>query len=538
MNQYDVTIIGGGISGLTAAAILSRAGQKVAVFEMSGITGGYLAGFERKGFVFDSAIHWLNQCNEKGHVYKVLSSVGNSFPKVRDQVKIKKVVNDKLDFLLTSNPEYLKSEIIKAFPHEQKGVEKFFNSAKKVADTLNAQTVDFRDPKTRTAPKNIKHYFDMAKFGLKFLPYIFYSGDDGVKKGLKKYFKDPELIKLWKSEPDILSCLIPIAWAYNNDYQLPPVGGGQVIPRWLEKTLKKYGGEVYCNSKVTKIIDDGKKAVSIVVEKDGTETSFKSQYIISASDSVSLFEKIMRPKLFGGNLLEQLKSAELYSSAVTVYLGLNSKAEELGFGEETIFITKENISRSVRNSGDPELSDITVFSPSARDRSMAPENKGTLTIFVPAYFSQFNNWETEKNEHGERVRGEKYKKLKKEYGDILIERVEKELGIDIASKIEFMDVATPLTYERYTGNRYGTMMGARPCSKNFKSGIAKSKTPLKNVFLCGHWAALGGGVPVAVSTGANAALLVLKNKKSPFFQVFRNYFDDTVTLEELNKKIL
>ena len=58
----DVAIIGGGVGGLTAAALLSQAGLSVVVLERESRPGGYLAGFHRKAFVFDSAIHWLNQC--------------------------------------------------------------------------------------------------------------------------------------------------------------------------------------------------------------------------------------------------------------------------------------------------------------------------------------------------------------------------------------------------------------------------------------------------------------------------------------------
>jgi flavin-dependent dehydrogenase len=78
--QCDVVVIGAGISGLTAAALLSKAGLHVVVVEAQSGVGGCIAGFERKGFKFDSAIHWLckmgsslllthvvNQSRFKGH---------------------------------------------------------------------------------------------------------------------------------------------------------------------------------------------------------------------------------------------------------------------------------------------------------------------------------------------------------------------------------------------------------------------------------------------------------------------------------------
>lgn len=71
--EYDVIVIGAGISGLTAAGLLSRAGLSVCVLEMDARPGGYLAGFRRKDFRFDSAIHWLNQLGPDGLVTRVFS---------------------------------------------------------------------------------------------------------------------------------------------------------------------------------------------------------------------------------------------------------------------------------------------------------------------------------------------------------------------------------------------------------------------------------------------------------------------------------
>ncbi len=80
-NEFDVVIVGAGVSGLTAATLLSRAGLKVCVLEKHRILGGYLQGFERKGFIFDTAIHWLNQCGKDGSVTAVFKLLGDDFPR-------------------------------------------------------------------------------------------------------------------------------------------------------------------------------------------------------------------------------------------------------------------------------------------------------------------------------------------------------------------------------------------------------------------------------------------------------------------------
>ena len=56
-SYYDVVIVGAGIGGLTAGALLSKAGLSVCVLEKEPHPGGYRAGFRRKDFLCDIAIH-------------------------------------------------------------------------------------------------------------------------------------------------------------------------------------------------------------------------------------------------------------------------------------------------------------------------------------------------------------------------------------------------------------------------------------------------------------------------------------------------
>jgi phytoene dehydrogenase-like protein len=52
-NKRKIVIVGAGISGLTAAAYLSREGCNVLLIEKSDKCGGLLNSFDREGFVFD-----------------------------------------------------------------------------------------------------------------------------------------------------------------------------------------------------------------------------------------------------------------------------------------------------------------------------------------------------------------------------------------------------------------------------------------------------------------------------------------------------
>jgi prolycopene isomerase len=77
------------------------------------------------------------------------------------------------------------------------------------------------------------------------------------------------------------------------------------------------------------------------------------------------------------------------------------------------------------------------------------------------------------------------------------------------------------------------MMGARPGRKNMKNRISHYQTPVRNLILGGHWAELGGGVPIAAKAGANASLLVLKKENHEAFKCLARYMDNKIPLEAL-----
>lgn len=74
--QPPVIIVGGGLSGLTAAAYLARAGHTVMLFEKASAPGGRARTRERNGFFFNQGAHALRQ---PGAGERVLSELGVSY---------------------------------------------------------------------------------------------------------------------------------------------------------------------------------------------------------------------------------------------------------------------------------------------------------------------------------------------------------------------------------------------------------------------------------------------------------------------------
>src|SRR6056297_330909 len=532
--KYDIIIIGAGISGLTAGALAGKFGLKCCILEKESKQGGYLAGFTRNGFKIDTAIHWLNQCNKNEMAGRIFNLIGSNSPEIKIMQKIYRFKGDNYDYLLTNNPDELKEKLISDFPHEKKGIEKFYHSAKKIAQGSIQYAKLFRTEESMSFPEKIIFKLRLLKFVLPLIKYIFFSGEKGVTKGLNLFFKDKNLHKLYHSEKDLLSCLFPIAWAYIEGYQIPAKGGASVFIQWLTHVNNFYKNDLILNAEVKNLKINNRVCESIHFLQNETQYELKSKYIISTNDIESLYTKMLPENTISQKFKQKLENAVLYSSALTISIAIDCPSENLGIHQELICISKENITRDDHDGGDPQLSDISVLSPSARDKSLIPKGKGLITLYMPAYIDYKNNWLTEKDSEGHFIRTDNYYKLKDEIAGMLIQRVEEKLSIDIKSHILFLDISTPITYLRYTGNKNGTMMGARPGKENMKAGIAHHQTPVKNLILGGHWADLGGGVPICAKSAANAVLLLLKKENKQSFRLLANYMDGKITIEQLN----
>ena len=527
--EYDIVVIGAGVGGLTAAALLSKAGYTVCVLEKEPHAGGYLAGFRRKDFRFDTAIHWLNQCAPGGMAHKIFEILGSDHPDAISQRRIRRYKGDTFDYLLTNNPDELRDQWCAEFPKEKEGIHRFFKAAKKLGRSFDNFSNIFRTEETMTFFEKMRNKINLLKFAIPFIPYITYSGEKGIKKGLNKFFKEDELQKVFASDTELLSCLVPIGWAYYGDFQSPPKGGSQVIPEWMQHIIEYYKNDLYFKCRVKEILLDGDTATGVRFECRGAEYSVKSKYVIAACDVETLYEKMLPDHVVPAKLKKTLKGAELYSSSVTLSIALDCPTEDLGFNEEFVHMASENVPRGQHSSGDPMNSEISILAPSLRDKSLAPEGCGTLTIYMPAFMDYQDNWQTSVDEEGNYIRNDAYKKLKNELAEVILKRVEDKIAPGLRSHILFYDVATPVTHWRYTGNRNGSMMGAKPGRENMQGKVAHYQTPVKNLLLGGHWAELGGGVPIAVKAGANAALLIFKKENPKAFKILAEYMDGKTT---------
>ena len=72
---WDYIVIGSGMGGMTAAALLSQLGNKVLVLEQHYVAGGFTHTFRRKGWVWDVGVHAVGEVTSQAVVGRILSQL-------------------------------------------------------------------------------------------------------------------------------------------------------------------------------------------------------------------------------------------------------------------------------------------------------------------------------------------------------------------------------------------------------------------------------------------------------------------------------
>lgn len=518
--ETDVAIIGAGMGGLTAAALLAKSGLRVAVLEMELQPGGYLAGFQRKRFVFDTAIHWLNQCGPRGGVRRILDFVDASAPATPPLRRIRRYRGESFDYLLTSRPDDLRDQLCADHPGQAEGIRRFFAAARTIGDTFEGMADHLRARETMSLLERATRGAAMGRVTLPFLKWIRHS----TEHAFEHIFAAPFLAEMFCSEERLIACLTQVGWAYTGDYQVPPEGGSRAFPRFLAGAVEAWGGSVIYRARVDSIQLQEGRATGVTYSRGGrtkTEHHLRARYVLGACDLEALYERMLPPGTVDERTLQRLRAADLYDSSVSVFLATDVPPDQLGFGEELVVVSRDDVSRADHNCGDPERAAISVLAPSLRDPSLAPEGQGTVTLLTMANIAYAERWKSGPGDE----RGEAYQRFKQAYADVLIRRVEEAMAPGLREHIVTMEIATPLTHQRYTGNRDGSIMATRPSRPNFRHKVARYTTPVPNLYLSSHWAELGGGVPIAVRAGCNAALMVLKSERPVAFEVLAEVMD-------------
>ncbi len=482
-------VIGAGPGGLTAAALLAKAGMRVTVLERLPHIGGRTSCFQHNGFKFDHGPTFF-------HYPQVLESIlrGLGYDLWREldlrrlDPQYRLVFGRGGEMLATPDVERMEREIARVCAQDSGSLRRFLidnrHKLEKFKPFLEAPFQSWRStmhPRLLTLLPTLKPWRSL----------------DGE---LKTYFSD-ERVRLafsFQSKylgmspfecPSLFTILAFLEYEYGIYH---PIGGCGSVTVALARIAQQLGAEIHVNEPVEQILFDGRKAI-------GVRTScreYKGDGIVINADFARAMHRMVPNGLRRRWTDTKLEKKRMSCSAFMLYLGVDGIYRNVP--HHTIYVAKdyernmEEIATKHVLSDDPSY---YVQNAGVTDGSLAPRGKSTVYVLVPVTHQHSRvDWTREK----QRYRNLVLKKL----ADIGME--------DIESRITYERVLTPADWDAGFELHKGSVFGlAHSWSQMLHLRPRNRFEELENVYLVGGSTHPGSGLPVIFESARISSRLML-----------------------------
>ncbi len=236
--------------------------------------------------------------------------------------------------------------------------------------------------------------------------------------------------------------------------------------------------------------------VSGVVDDSGI--LHKANAIIANSSVPDLFGDLIPREQVPPYYRKVLNSHGPSLSSFIVWLGLNRELKEIKDYE--IFIDKGDSPEAAYSaclSGDLDRAGMGVTIYDNLYRGYSSPGTSTLSVMTLCGYEPWKRFE------GDYFAGRKdaYIRQKERLAQILIKKTEALAIPNLTSMIEVMEIGTPLTNIRYTGNYQGAIYGYN--RQGARMNLLDVRTPVKGLYLASAWSH-GGGYTPAMMAGRHA----------------------------------
>ncbi len=482
MAERSLIIIGAGIGGLSAGCYARLNGYRAQIFEMHSQSGGVCTGWRRKGYTFDGCMHHLAGCLPGSPLYHMWQDLG-AMPRTiyypEDLICIEGT--DGRRFTVYIDIDRLEQHMLELSPGDATVIREFTQAARRFA---------------RFSMMDMVLAKPWQMLGL--LPHLGFLGRWG-KVTLEQYserFSDPFLRRAFPmiqyDLPGIpaLVALMFVAGCHTRSLAWP-AGGSLAFVQSIERRFRDLGGELYLKSRVVEVLVEpgprGDRAVGVRLE-DGSE--HHADTVISNADGhATIFG------LLGGRYTNDLIRS--YYDQVPAEQGMGLHVS-LGVARD---LTQEphalvlwlpepvTIAGDVRDRLDLEL---YAFAP-----EMAPVGKTVVKAHFPGNYAYWRNL---------REQGAAYNEEKQRIAETVIALLERRFP-GLRQQVEAVDVATPLTIERYAGSFHGLQAWPVPNQSPMDAlsgkGLSRTLPGLDQFYMVGQWAG-GLGLPNVAAMGRKA----------------------------------
>lgn len=451
--NYDVVVIGAGNGGLTAAIRVLQGGFSCLLLEKHNLPGGFATSFKRGRFEFEASLHELNDFGspeEPGDIRTLFRSLGveDKIDWIRIPEAYHLITTDKkYDCVMPFGVDAYIEKMEEYCPGSRKSMTEFFELCNEVRD---AQTY------SNSVNGNTDSNYMKANF-----PNFIKAGSYSVNEVL-------DALKMPKKAQDILNAY----WCYlgvdcdrmsflhygsmviryiTRDAWMPKMRSHE-ISLAMDTRIRELGGDIWYQSEAEKILTDDDNKIKGVKLSDGTIINTK--HVIANCSPHLVFGKLLEEKSVTEKMVRATNARTFAGRGLTLFLGLNKSAEELGIESHNYFIY--DTADSVKQYDLMKKIDTNHVQATVCLNKAYPEcsPKGTCMMYFTTMFMS-DDWGN--------VTEEDYFKAKDRIAEDMINVFERETGCKIRDSIEEICLASPTTYARYCGHPEGVIYGYETC---------------------------------------------------------------------------
>jgi C-3',4' desaturase CrtD len=465
-----IIVIGAGIGGLTAGALLAKRGYQVTIYDQAIVPGGCASTFKRKGFTFDVGATQVAGLEPGGIHHRIFKELEIELPAATycDPACAVFLPNETEPIKVWRDPQKWQTERQRQFPNS----EPFWQLLAKLFQA--SWRFQSRDPVL--PPRNLwdlKQLIQALRLDTFItVPFALMTVGDALK--IYGLYQDQRLrtfldmqLKLYSQVDADSTALLYAATALSVSqspqglYHLK--GSMQILSDRLVEALEKYHGKLLMRHTVETIHTSYNKVIGVTIRNQKTGEKW-----IEKADQIVANVTVQNLVQMTENLSSYQKRVEKLpepSGAFIIYLGVKQEAIPENCPPHLQFLYNYDGPIGENNS--------LFVSVSQPGDGRAPVQQATI---IASSFTNTSSWW--------KGTKEEYESLKQQYTQEAIARLSSYFNLT-SDTIIHQESATPLTFERYTARDKGIVGGIGQRISTFGPFGIATRTPISNLWLVG-----------------------------------------------------